>query len=98
MIKVGVDIGNLNSVYLGNMPPNRFNYQQRVGRAGRREQPFSLSLTFCRSRGHDAYYFENLKEMTSGANPTPFVVTKGKQIEIIKRMIYNNPHSTFIHI
>jgi DEAD/DEAH box helicase domain-containing protein len=86
-LEVGVDIGSLSAIYLGNMPPNRFNYQQRVGRAGRRGQAFSLALTFCRSRGHDSYFFSNVKEMTSGVNPTPFVVTKGKQEEILKRMV-----------
>ena len=44
-MEVGVDIGSLRTVLMANMPPLRFNYQQRVGRAGRRGEPVAAALT-----------------------------------------------------
>lgn len=83
-LEVGVDIGALQAIMLGNMPPQRFNYQQRVGRAGRRKQAYSIALTFCRGRSHDEHYFNNPAEITGDPPPTP--VLSMDQPRIIKRI------------
>lgn len=89
-MEVGVDIGSLLAVYQGNMPPTRYNYQQRVGRGGRRGQAFSAAITFCRGKSHDSYYYdEGIAEMTGGKPATPkLVVSQSSNNEtIVKRVI-----------
>ncbi len=79
-MEAGVDIGALLAVMMSNMPPRRFNYQQRVGRAGRRSTGVALAVTFCRGRSHDDFYFQRPESITGDPPPPPYVDLRSQEI------------------
>ena len=92
-MEVGIDIGSLQAIFQGNMPPTRYNYQQRVGRGGRRGQAYSAAITFCRGRSHDLFYYNYGLDKITGDIPTPPAINIYKANNnldvksIVKRMI-----------
>lgn len=74
--EMGVDLGNLNNVFLCNLPPTVANYRQRAGRAGRRAGASAYVLTYM---GHDSAHDSNFSN-----NPAAFLFQK-----VTPPVIYN---------
>ena len=58
-MEMGVDIGGLSAVAMNNAPPGPSNFLQRAGRAGRRDETASVSLTMCQAAPHGEAVFRN---------------------------------------
>ncbi len=57
--EMGVDIGDLQYVFMRNVPPSPSNYAQRAGRAGRGADVSAFILTFCKTTPHDSTFFKD---------------------------------------
>ena len=81
--EMGVDIGDLETVFMRNVPPTPANYVQRAGRAGRRKDSSAFVLTYCGTSSHDYTYFLNPSDMITGVVKPPYFNILNKKI--IKR-------------
>ena len=78
--EMGVDVGDLQCVFMRNMPPNPGNYIQRAGRAGRRADSAAIIVTYAQRRSHDYAYFDQWHLMVKGAVRPPVIRINNSKI------------------
>jgi len=91
--ELGVDVGELEVVFMRNMPPTAANYIQRAGRAGRRTDSTAFVTTFCQRRSHDLSYFKDPMPFVRGVIRPPFFEIQNEKI--VKRHLFATAIAAF---
>ena len=84
--ELGVDVGDLQSVLMRNMPPNPGNYVQRAGRAGRRADSAAIIVSYAQRRTHDYAYFDHWERMVQGNINPPAI--RVENVKIVRRHVH----------
>jgi hypothetical protein len=95
-MELGIDIGGLSGVLMGNLPPGKANYLQRAGRAGRRADGSSLVSAFARSSPYERDAFLHFSHYLDKELPPPTVFLH--RSKIVRRQVHAYLLSEFMKV
>ena len=78
-LELGIDIGDLSNVVMCSVPPAPKNYQQRTGRAGRRDGN-ALTVTVATGQPHDLYFYAEPLDMLASRVDPPGVLLNASAV------------------
>lgn len=78
-LEMGIDIGDLSTVVLCNMPPAQAQFLQRTGRAGRKDGN-ALNIAIANARPHDLYFYAEPMEMIQGIVEPPKIFLRASAV------------------
>lgn len=71
-LEMGIDIGDLQCVFMVGAPPMPSSYAQRAGRAGRRSGRLAMTVCYCSDeKSHDRHFFSRPGDMINGLIAPP---------------------------
>lgn len=91
--ELGVDVGDLEAVFMRNVPPSAANYIQRAGRAGRRTSSTAFALTFAQRRSHDLTHYNNPLKFVTGEIKAPYFEVANEKV--VRRHVYATALASF---
>jgi DEAD/DEAH box helicase domain-containing protein len=78
-LELGIDVGDLSSVILCNVPPSQSEYFQRVGRAGRKDGN-AFAMTIANAIHRDLYFYADPLDMIRGKISPPFLFLQASAV------------------
>lgn len=80
-LEMGIDIGDLSTVVLCDMPPAQAQFLQRSGRAGRKDGN-ALTIIVANAKPHDLYFYADPMDMIAGeVNPPKIFLNASAVLE-----------------
>jgi len=93
--EMGVDVGELETVFLRDIPPSSANYAQRAGRAGRSKNSAAFVISYAKLSSHDFNYYERPNDMINGKILPPLFKLDNKKV--LYRHIYSTLFGYFFN-
>ena len=84
-LEMGIDIGDLSATVVASLPRNTSNYQQQIGRAGRKSG-VSLVVAIAQAKPRDLLHFQDPQQLIAGVVTPPSCFLNA--VDLLRRQVF----------